>query len=180
MNPPRCTSPRRLRTLSLTLMIKGLQDGASTVDELTELCGLSINTNGMRLPSRADAYANCAPSGDSIGFPSGTVLFVSGRIDGDTVEKEENRAARSERCDFRNAGVRLVRQETVVLLVDLVESVRLMQEHEDYTVRRWAEFVRIVDTQILPRYDGVVSFLASRHIEIRTCIPFDIFVLLCT
>jgi class 3 adenylate cyclase/TolB-like protein len=43
-----------------------------------------------------------------------------------------------------------------VLLVDLVESVRLMQEHEDYTVRRWAEFVRIVDTQILPRYDGVM------------------------
>jgi hypothetical protein len=59
------------------------------------------------------------------------------------VEKEENRAARSERSDFRNAGVRLVRQETVVLLVDLVESVRLMQQYEDYTVRRWAEFVRI-------------------------------------
>src|SRR6516162_2010813 len=31
-----------------------------------------------------------------------------------------------------------------------------MQKHEVYTVRRWAEFVRIVDTQILPRYDGVM------------------------
>ena len=77
-------------------------------------------------------------------------------IDGDTVEKEENPAAQSERSDLRNVGVRLVRQETVVLLVDLVESVRLMQKHEVYTVRRWAEFVRIVDTQILPRYDGVM------------------------
>ncbi|MGF6432286.1 hypothetical protein [Bradyrhizobium elkanii] len=43
-----------------------------------------------------------------------------------------------------------------MLLVDLVESVRLMQEHEDRAVRRRAEFVRIVDTQILPRYDGVM------------------------
>jgi len=55
-------------------------------------------------------------------------------IEGDTVEKEENPAAQSERSNLRNAGVRLVRQETVVLLVDLVESVRLMQEHEVYTV----------------------------------------------
>ena len=31
-----------------------------------------------------------------------------------------------------------------------------MQEHEVYTVRRRAEFVRIVDPEILPRYDGVM------------------------
>ena len=54
------------------------------------------------------------------------------------------------------AGVALVRQETVVLLVDLVESVRLMREHEASTVRRWADFVRIVTTEILPRHRGVL------------------------
>jgi len=52
--------------------------------------------------------------------------------------------------------VGLVQQETVVLLVDLVESVRLMQEHEAFTVRRWADFVRIVTAEILPRHRGVL------------------------
>ena len=75
-------------------------------------------------------------------------------IDGDSVEKDEKPAVWSDQSEFRNAGVRLVRQKTVVLLVDLVESVRLMQEHEAYTVRRWAEFVHIVDTEILPRSCG--------------------------
>ena len=45
-----------------------------------------------------------------------------------SVDKGEEQAARTERFDVRGAGVALVRQETVVLLVDLVESVRLMQE----------------------------------------------------
>ena len=50
----------------------------------------------------------------------------------------------------------LVQQETVVLLVDLVESVRLMREHEASTVRRWADFVRIATSDILPRNRGVL------------------------
>ena len=64
--------------------------------------------------------------------------------------------ARAQRFDVQGAGVALVRQEAVVLLVDLVESVRLMQEHEASTVRRWADFVGIVNTEILPRYRGVL------------------------
>jgi adenylate cyclase len=58
--------------------------------------------------------------------------------------------------DVRGPDVGLVRQETVVLLVDLVESVRLMREHEASAVHRWAEFVRIVITEILPRHRGVL------------------------
>jgi class 3 adenylate cyclase/TolB-like protein len=74
----------------------------------------------------------------------------------DAVDKGEEQAARPERYDVRGAGVGLVRQETVVLLVDLVESVRLMREHETFTIRRWAEFVRIVTSEILPRHRGAL------------------------
>jgi hypothetical protein len=42
-----------------------------------------------------------------------------------------------------------VRQETVVLSVDLVESVRLMRGHEGPSVRRWTDFVRIVPQKII-------------------------------
>src|SRR5260370_34483459 len=77
-------------------------------------------------------------------------------MNNNAVGKGEKQAARTERFDVRGAGVALVRQETVVLLVDLVESVRLMQEHEAFTVRRWADFVRIVTAEILPRHRGVL------------------------
>jgi len=71
----------------------------------------------------------------------------------DTVEK---RHTRTERTDPRGGAVELVRQKSVVLLVDLVESVRLMREHEAYTVRRWADFVRVVTGEILPRWRGLL------------------------
>lgn len=48
----------------------------------------------------------------------------------------------------------LVQQDTVVLLVDLVESVRLMREHEASAVHRWTDFVQFATGQILPRYRG--------------------------
>lgn len=48
----------------------------------------------------------------------------------------------------------LVQQDTVVLLVDLVESVRLMREHEASAVRRWTDFVQLATGQILPRNRG--------------------------
>lgn len=48
----------------------------------------------------------------------------------------------------------LVQQDTVVLLVDLVESVRLMREHEASAVHRWTDFVQLATGQILPRYRG--------------------------
>jgi class 3 adenylate cyclase/TolB-like protein len=71
----------------------------------------------------------------------------------DAVDKGKD-AAPAELSSVRVAG--LVRQETVVLLIDLVESVRLMQEHEAFTVSRWADFVRIVTGEILPRHRGVM------------------------
>jgi class 3 adenylate cyclase/TolB-like protein len=74
----------------------------------------------------------------------------------DAVDKREEQAARPERSEVRNADVGFVQQETVVLLVDLVESVRLMREYEAYTVRRWADFVRIAAAEIIPRHRGVL------------------------
>jgi hypothetical protein len=71
-------------------------------------------------------------------------------INGDVVVDKQ-----SARSDVPNAGLGLVRQDSVVLLVDLVESVRLMCEHEASCVRRWADFVRLVNSETLPRhYDG--------------------------
>jgi adenylate cyclase len=78
------------------------------------------------------------------------------RIKDDAVDKQEGQAAPTARSDVRDAGAGLVQQETVVLLVDLVESVRLMREREAFTVRRWAEFVRIVTAEILPPHRGVL------------------------
>src|SRR5258708_3410812 len=74
----------------------------------------------------------------------------------DAVDKEEKQAGWIEGSNVRGAGVGLVRQETVVLLVDLVESVRLMQEHEAFSVRGWAAFVHTVTAEILPRHRGVL------------------------
>jgi adenylate cyclase len=74
----------------------------------------------------------------------------------DDANNAENQAALTGRSNVRGSVVGLVRQETVVLLVDLVESVRLMRAHEASTVRRWADFVRIVITEILPRHRGVL------------------------
>jgi class 3 adenylate cyclase len=74
----------------------------------------------------------------------------------DAVEKPEGQADRPKRSDVSSAGVGLVQQETVLLLVDLVESVRLMREHEVDTIRRWTHFLRIVASEILPRHRGVL------------------------
>jgi adenylate cyclase len=74
----------------------------------------------------------------------------------DAVDKEATHAARADRSEGRSVDAGLVRQETVVLLVDLVESVRLMREHEASTVRRWTDFVRIVTAEILPRHRGIM------------------------
>src|SRR3954466_8462841 len=74
----------------------------------------------------------------------------------DAVDKGARQTARTERSDVRGAEVGLVRQETVVLLADLVESVRIMREHEATSVRRWADFVRVVVAEILPRHRGTL------------------------
>jgi len=74
----------------------------------------------------------------------------------ENADKAEDQIAPTKLSDVRGTGIGLVRQETVVLLVDLVESVRLMQEHEASAVRRWADFVHVVITKILSRYRGVL------------------------
>jgi class 3 adenylate cyclase/TolB-like protein/Flp pilus assembly protein TadD len=74
----------------------------------------------------------------------------------DAADRAARQAARSELSDMRGPVVGLVRQETVVLLADLVESVRLMREHEAASVQRWADFVRIVTGEILPRHRGTL------------------------
>ena len=81
-----------------------------------------------------------------------------GQIDmtNDEVEKPGEQATGPERSDVRSASVGLVQQETVVLLVDLVESVRLMREHEADAVRRWTDFVRVATAEILARHRGVL------------------------
>ena len=83
-------------------------------------------------------------------MPSGSRNRIN--MNDDAVEGEK----RATGSDVRGAGMGLVRQQTVVLLVDLVESVRLMREHEALTVRRWADFVHVVTAEILPRRRGVL------------------------
>jgi adenylate cyclase len=41
-----------------------------------------------------------------------------------------------------------------VLFVDVVESVRLMEENESDVVRRWRQFVSVVERDILPSHGG--------------------------
>src|ERR1700712_3229981 len=48
-------------------------------------------------------------------------------------------------------GGRVVR---TLLFVDVVESVRLMEENEDGVVRRWREFIGAVERDILPSHQG--------------------------
>ena len=48
----------------------------------------------------------------------------------------------------------LHRARRVVLVVDVVGSVRLMQQHEDSFIERWRRFVAEVTTQVLPALDG--------------------------
>ncbi len=48
----------------------------------------------------------------------------------------------------------LRRSNKVVLVVDLVESVRLMEEDELATVKRWRAFLTRVSAEVLPRQEG--------------------------
>lgn len=48
----------------------------------------------------------------------------------------------------------LHRARRVIVVVDVVESVRLMQQHEQDVIERWRQFVNQVRTQLLPRHGG--------------------------
>ncbi|WP_316178885.1 MULTISPECIES: adenylate/guanylate cyclase domain-containing protein [unclassified Bradyrhizobium] len=63
---------------------------------------------------------------------------------------------RAEPPAMGNAAASLVLQQTVVLLVDVVESVRLMSAHEAATVQRWTELIRLIASEILPRHQGTL------------------------
>src|SRR4051812_32412094 len=85
-------------------------------------------------------------------------LTTSGRQPGTSMTDDLPSEQALKAADFA-AGVsrytsRLVQHDTVVLLVDLVESVRLMQENEADAVLRWASFVHRVSSDVLPRHDG--------------------------
>lgn len=62
----------------------------------------------------------------------------------------------SEHVGANPASGVLVREKVVVLLVDLVESVRLMRQHEQDTIRRWTGFVATITREILPRHKGIL------------------------
>jgi class 3 adenylate cyclase/TolB-like protein/Flp pilus assembly protein TadD len=89
-------------------------------------------------------------------LPSRLVWLHRINMNDDAVDEQEKQTGRPERSGVRNAGTDLVQHDTVVLAVDIVESVRLMREHEVVTVRRWADFVRFVIAEILPRHRGVL------------------------
>jgi class 3 adenylate cyclase len=56
--------------------------------------------------------------------------------------------------DARGESLPLPQQHTVVLVMDLVESVRLMEAHEQPVIALWRGFMRHVTDQILPRHRG--------------------------
>src|SRR5262245_7862873 len=87
-----------------------------------------------------------------MGIISRTRFIMNNEAEGE----DDKRGPRPELSDTGDAGAGLVHQQTVVLLIDLVESVRLMREREAPTVRRWADFVRTATSEILPRYQGIL------------------------
>ncbi len=69
--------------------------------------------------------------------------------------------------------------ERTVVVVDLVESVRMMQTDEEGTVRRWQSFMASVDSHCLPDFgghlvktmgDGIVLDFASAPAAIHCCL----------
>lgn len=75
-------------------------------------------------------------------------------MNGDAKSRDDTAGVGPERSGPADAGAGLVLQPTVVLLMDVVESVRLMSENEAATVHRWTEFVRLATSEILPRHRG--------------------------
>jgi adenylate cyclase len=75
-------------------------------------------------------------------------------MNGDAEDRDDKQVVRTERSGTTVGGASLVLQPTVVLLIDVVESVRLMSENEAATVQRWTEFVRFAVSEILPRHQG--------------------------
>jgi adenylate cyclase len=54
----------------------------------------------------------------------------------------------------KDALLAIKRQRRALLVVDVVESVRLMEHDEDGTVRRWLRFVAFVRDELLPLFNG--------------------------
>lgn len=65
------------------------------------------------------------------------------------------------------------RQRRAIVVVDVVESVRLMQAHEADVIHRWRRFVNEVRTQVLPEHGGrlVKSLGDGLMLEFQTVPP---------
>lgn len=48
----------------------------------------------------------------------------------------------------------LLRESRAILVLDMVESVRLMQAHEDTVIRAWMRFVEAARAEVVPLHDG--------------------------
>ena len=66
--------------------------------------------------------------------------------------KSDDHAQANQELDVSAPELHRVRRAIVV--VDVVESVRLMQEHEDDVIDRWRRFVAEVRTDVLPKHGG--------------------------
>ena len=66
--------------------------------------------------------------------------------------KSDDHAQAKQELDVSAPELQRVRRAIVV--VDVVESVRLMQEHEDDVIDRWRRFVAEVRDEVLPKYGG--------------------------
>ena len=55
-----------------------------------------------------------------------------------------------------SAGTGLRRARQVIVVVDVVESVRLIRQHEAATIDRWVRFVEEVSDRVLPGLQGRV------------------------
>ena len=76
--------------------------------------------------------------------------------------KSDDHAQAKQELDVSAPELQRVRRAIVV--VDVVESVRLMQEHEDDVIDRWRRFVAEVRDEVLPKYGGhMVKSLGDAH-----------------
>ncbi|MFD2453924.1 nucleotidyl cyclase domain-containing protein [Ideonella paludis] len=58
--------------------------------------------------------------------------------------------------DFADLGFGLNAQRRVLLVADMVESVRLMQRHEWETTQRWRSLVQTLVQDVLPAHQGTL------------------------
>lgn len=58
---------------------------------------------------------------------------------------------------FEPGALAPVRQRKAVVVADVVESVRLLSEHESETIARWRQAVQVLRDDLLPRWGGTLA-----------------------